>query len=207
MLPIQPSDVRTAPPPPLSVSLQGKGGPHPPPSSVRAHDPLISSLLPQQVEPTLQPSTINPPHLPQCLALPLKQHVPSLQPLYARAPPPPLSVSIQGRGKPPLLNLTVRACVPLLYALLLWQGMPLIHLSAKPAPLPLLSAFLPQQDVPLLQPLAMRTPLTQILALPLQQGMPHIQIISVRAPPPPTLSVLLQGPGVPPCYNFNRAIL
>ena len=92
---------------------------------MRAHDPLLSALLPQQVEPTLQPSAVNPHPLPQILAFPLQRDVPPLHPLSVCAPPPPLSVSLQGRGEPPLLPLTLRAYVPLLSALLLWKGVPL----------------------------------------------------------------------------------
>ena len=56
------------------------------------------------------------------------------------SPPPVLSVSLQGRGNPPILSSTVRAYVPLLYAFLLWQGVPLLHHSADPATLPQISA-------------------------------------------------------------------
>ena len=68
----------------------------------------------------------------------------------------------------------MRAHVPLLSALLLWQGVPLRNPSAKLDPLPLLSA------------------------LPIQQGVPPLQRLGVCTPPPPTLSVLLQGLGVSP---------
>ena len=72
VLPLQSSAVRDAStPPPLSVSIQGLGGPPPPTSAVRAHDPLLSTLLPQRVKPPLQPSVINPPPLPHILAFPL----------------------------------------------------------------------------------------------------------------------------------------
>ena len=92
-----------AAPPPLSVSIQGRGGPPPPLSALRAHAPLLSALLPQQVEPPLQPSAVNPPPLPQILASTLQRDVPHLQPLSVRAPPPPpLSVLLQGLGVPPL---------------------------------------------------------------------------------------------------------
>ena len=48
VLHLQPSAVRDAPtPPPLSVSIQGRGGPPPPNSAVCAHAPLISALFPQ----------------------------------------------------------------------------------------------------------------------------------------------------------------
>ena len=52
------------------------------------------------------------------------------------APPYPLSVSLQGRGKPPLLSPTVRSYVPLISSFLLRQGVPLIQPSAEPDPLP-----------------------------------------------------------------------
>ena len=132
VLPLQPSAVRDAPtPPPLSVSIQGRGGPPPPTSAVRAHVPLLSALHHQRVEPPLQPSVVNPPPLPQILAFPLQRHVPPLQPLSMCAPPPPISVSLQGRGKAPLPPLTLRAYVPLLSALLLRQGVPLRQCSAS----------------------------------------------------------------------------
>ena len=60
VIPLQPSAVRDAPtPPPLSVSIQGRGGP---PCS---HATILLALLPQLVEPPLQPSAVNPPLLPQ----------------------------------------------------------------------------------------------------------------------------------------------
>ena len=132
VLPLQPSAVRDAPTPPqLSVSIQGRGGPPPPTSAVRAHAPLLSALHPQIVEPPLQSSVVNPPPLPQILALPLQRDVPPLQPLSTCAPPPPISVSIQGRGKSPLLPSNLRAYVPLLSALLRRQGVPLCQYSAS----------------------------------------------------------------------------
>ena len=58
-----------------------------------------------------------PAPLPQLSALPLQQGIPPLQPLSVCAPPPPpLSVSLQGLGIPPILPSAVRA-----YAPLLWQ--------------------------------------------------------------------------------------
>ena len=96
--------------------------------------PPISALLLQQkliaLQPSamrdalLQPSAINSPPLPQILAFPLQRDVPPLQPLSACAPPPPISVSLQGRGEAPLLPSTLRDYVPLLSALLIWQGVP-----------------------------------------------------------------------------------
>ena len=120
-----------------------------------------------------------------------------LQPLDARDPPPPISVSLQGRGETPLLPSTVHAYVALISALILRQGVPLRHPSAKPAPLPLISALLPQRVEPPLQPSAVNAPpLPQLSALPLQRGVPPLQPLAVCAPPP--LSVSLQGQGVPP---------
>ena len=98
--------------------------------------------------------------------------MPPLQPLYTCAPPPPVSISLQGQGKPPILPSTVRAYVPLISALLLWKGVPIRQPSADPTPLPHLSALSRQQGVRPLQPLY------------------------VRDPPP--LSVSLQWIGVPP---------
>ena len=118
--------------PPLSVSIQGRGGPPPPNSAVHAHDPLLSDLLPQRVDPPLQPSAVNPPPLPHTLAFPIRRDVPPLQPIYVCAPPDPsLSVSLQGRGKAPLLPSTLRAYVPLLSALLLRKGVLLRQSSAS----------------------------------------------------------------------------
>ena len=138
--------------PPLSVSLQGRGGPHRPPSVVRADAPLLSALIPQKVEPPLQPSAINPSPLIQILALPLQLNVPPLQPLSARAPPPPLSVLLQGRGKPHLLPSTVRAYVPMIYALLLRKDVPLRQSPAEPDPLNMLSALISEQVKPNIKP-------------------------------------------------------
>ena len=147
---LQPSAVRSPPPPLLSASIQGGGRPPPPHSSVHAHDTLLSALLPQQVDSPLQPSDVNTPHLPQLLAFPLQRDVLTLHPLSTCAPPPPLSISLWGQGKPPLLPSTVCTYVPLISALLLWKGVPLPQLSALPL----------QQGVPPLQPLTVRAPPT-----------------------------------------------
>ena len=64
-----------------------------------------------------------------------------LHPLSICDPPPLLSVLLQGRGKAPIPPSTVHTYVPLISALLLWQGVPLRHTSADPAPLPQLSAL------------------------------------------------------------------
>ena len=72
VLPLQPSAMRDAVPyPPLSVSIQGRDGPPPPPSDVRAHAPLISALIPQRVKPPFQPSSVNPPIISKMLAFTL----------------------------------------------------------------------------------------------------------------------------------------
>ena len=41
------------------------------------------------------------------------------------------------------------------------------------------------------------TSLPQNPALPLHQGVPNLQPLSVHAPPPPPLSILFKGIGVP----------
>ena len=94
------------------------------------------------------------------------------------------------------------AYVPMLYALLLWQGMPLCHPSVEPDPLPLLLDLLPQRVEPPIQHSDVNpSPLPQLSALPLavhtplQRGMTPLQSLSVRAPL--LLSVSLQGLGVP----------
>ena len=161
-----------AAPPPLSVSIQGRGRPPPPPSAVRAHASLISALLHQQVEPPLQLLAVNPPRIPHILAFTLQRDVPPLRPLSACSPPPLLSVSLQGQGEPPLLPSTVRVYVYLLSALLLQKGAPLCQPSAEP------------------------DPLTHISALPLQQVIPPLHPLAVCAPP--HLYVSLQGLCVPP---------
>ena len=68
--------------------------------------------------------------------MPLQLDVPPLQPLAAHATPTPLYELLQGRGKPRPISSTVRAYVPLIYALILRQGVPLCQPSADPAPLP-----------------------------------------------------------------------
>ena len=107
---------------------------------MRADYPLLSALLPQRVEPPLQPSAVNPPPLTQLLALPIQQDVPPVQTLAGHDPPHPLSVLIQGRSKPPILPPTVRDYVTLFSALFLRKGVPLCQPSDEPAPLPQLSA-------------------------------------------------------------------
>ena len=110
MINLQPSSVCAAAAPTtpsLSVSLQGRVGPPHPHSAVHTDAPLLSALLPQKAEPPLQPSAVNPPHLPQILALPLQLDVPPLQTTAVHAPHPPIYVLIQGQGKPTLLSPTV----------------------------------------------------------------------------------------------------
>ena len=102
--------------PVIYILIQGQDGPPPPPSAVRAHLPLLSAFLPQQVDPPLKPSAVNSPPLPQILAFPLQLDVPPLQPLSACDSSHMLSVSLQGRGVPPLLPSAVRA-----YATLIWK--------------------------------------------------------------------------------------
>ena len=97
---------------------------------------LLSVLFHQRFEPPLQPSAINPPPLPQILSFPLQQGVPPLHPIYECAPPPPLSVSLQGQGQPPLVPSSMRPYVPLLSALILWKCVHICHPLADPAPLP-----------------------------------------------------------------------
>ena len=85
VLPLQPSAVRDAPtPPPLSVSIQGRGRTPPPTSAVRAHAPLLSEFRPQRVEPPLHTSAVKSPPLPQILAFPIQRDIPPLS-LYPRA--------------------------------------------------------------------------------------------------------------------------
>ena len=105
------------------------------------HAPILSALLPQRVEPPLQPSAVNPPPLPQVLAFTLQQYMPPLQPLSACDPPPLLSILLQGRIEPPLIPSNVRAYVPLLSTFFLWKGVPLCYPSAEPSPLPQFSAL------------------------------------------------------------------
>ena len=82
MIPLQLSAVRDDPTtPPLSVLIQGRSGPSSPTSAMRTHALLLSDLFPQWVDPTLQPSAVNPPLLPHIFAFPLQQDVPPLHPL------------------------------------------------------------------------------------------------------------------------------
>ena len=119
-----------------------------------AHDPLLSALLRQQVDPPLNTSDVNPHPLPQILAFTLQRYVLTLQTLSACSPPPPLSVSSQVQGNSPLLPSTVRTYVTRISVLLLREGVPLCQPSYKPTPLPQLSPFPLQQVAPPLQPLA-----------------------------------------------------
>ena len=71
-------------------------------------------MLPQLVNPPLQPSAINPPPLPQLSDFPLQRGVPNIQPLAMRGPPL-LFILLQGIGVPSLLPSAVRAYDPLLW--------------------------------------------------------------------------------------------
>ena len=84
------------------------------------HDPLLSALLPTGVNTPLQPSSVNPPPLPQILDFSRQRDVPPLKPLSVCDPPPLLYVSLQGRGGSPLIPSTVCTHVHLIYDLLLW---------------------------------------------------------------------------------------
>ena len=113
----------------------------------------------------IQPSAINPPPLTQILSFTLQQDTPTIKLISVCAPPPLLSVLLQGQDKHPLLPSTVTAHVPLLSALLIQKGVPLRKPSEEPAPLP------------------------QLSALPLQQGVPPLQNLYVRDTSPPMLSI------------------
>ena len=104
-----------APPPLLSVLLQGRVKTPLLPSTMHVYVPLISALLLRKVMPLHQPSS-EPAPLPRISAFPPQQGVPPLYPLAVRDYlPPPLSVSLQWLGVPPLLPSDVCA-----YARLLW---------------------------------------------------------------------------------------
>ena len=70
------------------------------------------------------------------LAFPLQQGVPLLQPLYACAPPPKISLFLQRLYKTPLLPSTVRYYIALNSDWLLWKCVPLCQPSDEPASLP-----------------------------------------------------------------------
>ena len=82
--------------PPLSVLIQGWFRLPPPPSAVRTYAPLLSDFIPQQVEPPLKPSAVNPPPLPRILAFPLQRGVHPLQSLFVCDSPTLFSVLLQG---------------------------------------------------------------------------------------------------------------
>ena len=174
VLPLQPSAIRDAPTlPPLSLSIQGRGGSPPPNSAVRAHAPLFSALLPQQVEPPLQPSAVSHPPLPKILDFPLQKDVPPVQSLSAWDPPPPLSLLLQGRGKASLLPSNLRAYVLLISSLLIWKCVRLCQSLARLLLFLIFQPCLFNEAVPPLQPIAM---------------------CALRPPP---IYVSLQGIGVP----------
>ena len=192
-MPLQP--LAQNPPPLISVFLQGQGGPLRLPSVAHAHDsvlpalsiwqgvlPILTSNVPAPLDhissfplqpggPCLQPSPVNPP--PQISALIFQLDVLHLHHSVVRASddpdPPPLSVLLQGQGRPPHPPSDVRTDASLLPVLF------------------------PQQVESTVQPSAVvPPPLLQLLALPLQQDVPPIHPLYVRSPPP-LLSVFLQG--------------
>ena len=130
---------------------------------MRAYDPIISVFLTQKFDPPLQPSNLPTP-LPQISALPLQ---PS-----ALNPPPPTSISLQGKCQPLLL--------PSVY-----------HEHST-----LLPEFLIQQGVPPLLPSNVTASLAQISDFPLQQGGPCIQTSALN-PPPPISAMLIQQDMLP----------
>ena len=110
--------------------------------------------------------------------MPFQQVVLPLKPsdVHDAAPPapPPLSVSLKGRFRPPP------------------------PLSAMRVDAPLLLALLPQQvDTPLQPSAANPPPLPQFLALPLQLDVPPLHPLSACAPYP-LIPVLIQGRGKTP---------
>ena len=93
---------------------------------MRTYDPLLSDLIPKIFDPPLQPLNF-PDTIPQLSDLPLK-------PLSLN-PPPPLYVSIEGRGGTLLLPPVTHAHAPLLPDLHIWQDMPHLLPSNVPATL------------------------------------------------------------------------
>ena len=82
---------------------------------MRTYVTLLYALIIWQGIPICQPSA-DPDHLPHILASPLQPGVIPLQPLAMRyTPPPPISVSLQGKGAPPLLPSALHAYAPLLW--------------------------------------------------------------------------------------------
>ena len=75
------------PPPPPSVSLQGRGGPLLLPLVAHAYSTLLTSLCLQQVVPLILPSKVPAP-LAQISALPLQRCGPFLQTSAVNIPPP-----------------------------------------------------------------------------------------------------------------------
>ena len=131
-----------------------------------------------------------PDPLPQISALPI-QYV-------TLNPPPPPSVSLQGKGRPHVLPSVAHAHAPLLPALRLIQCVPPLLPSNMPATLAQLSA-LPLQLGGIRLQTSSVNPLLPISALLLQQEVLPLQSSSVRADPrPPSLSVSIQGRGGSP---------
>ena len=79
ILPLHPSVLCAVPtPPPLSVLLQGQGGPPLPPSAVHACTPILLALIPQLVEHPIHTLAVNTPPLTHLSALPPQRDVPPL---------------------------------------------------------------------------------------------------------------------------------
>ena len=116
---------------------------------MRAYANMLSALLPQKFEPPLQPSDVPDP-MPQLPALTIKD--------LALNPPPPLSVSLQGRGGPLLLPSVVHYHAPLIPALRLLKGVTPLLPSNVPVNLAQLSEFPLKQGRYRLQPSAVNTP-------------------------------------------------
>ena len=146
---------------------------------------MLSALLPQRFETPLHPSNVPAP-LTYLSAFPT-------QPLALNTPPP-LSVSLQGRGGILLLPSVSHAHAPLIPASRLWQGVPPLLPSNVPAPLAQISALPLQQGGPCLQPSDVSPP-PHNSALIFQRDVIPIKPSSVRAagpPGPPPLSVSFQ---------------
>ena len=110
---------------------------------------LLSALIPQQFDPTLQFSNLPDP-LTQISALPL-------QPLALNPPPQP-SVSLQGRGGPLVLPSVAHDHAPLLPVLHLLPGVTHILPLNVPAPLAHISVLNLQKGGPCLQNSAVNPP-------------------------------------------------
>ena len=160
---LQLSVVNAPLPPLLAVSLQGRRGPPPPPSGVRAYSPLLSAMLPQQFDPPLRPSDVPDP-LPQ---------IQSLYPLSINLPPPP-SILLQGLGGTLLLPSVTQYHTHLLPVLRLQQVVPPLMHANVPAPLDQLSDLPLQLGGPGLQTSSVNPP-PPISALLLQQELLNLR--------------------------------